>query len=138
VLDPEPILFMQALIEQRAPGTAIENVPVRVGRAEAADKPPFILLENAGELPSRGVPMFLPARVQYTAYGETEDDATLIWRVVRNLLHRSGRVRIDNVVGWLFDEMGMQPREDPHTYWSARFGVMTLYMPDVALGTPGS
>jgi hypothetical protein len=138
-LDPEPILFVQALLEHLAPATAIEDVAVRVGRLEAADAPPVILLENSGDLRSRNLPVFFPARVSVTAYGRTEDEATLIYRVVSNLLHKRGPTRLGDVAMWrAFDETGMQPREDPHTFWSARFGVMAIYMPDVALSTPGS
>lgn len=138
-LDPEPILFLQAWLGQLAPMTAIAGVPVRVSRLEDTDKPPAILLENAGELHDRGLPAFLPARVSFTTYGETEDDAMVLYRTVSNLLHRRGPVRIGDVGMWrAFDETGPQPREDPNTNWPAKFGVIDLYMPDRALTPTGS
>jgi hypothetical protein len=138
-LDPEPVLFVQALLYQLRPNTAIGDVEIRVGRLEREDVPPVILLENAGELSDRSLPAFLPARVSFTTYGRSEDEAILIYRVVHNLLHRRGPTRIENVAMWrAFDETGPQVREDPNTNWTARFGVMGIYMPDVALTPIGS
>lgn len=138
-LDPEPILFMQALYYQLRPATAVADVEARVGRLEPTDKPPVILLENAGALDERSLPIFYPARVSFTTYGRTEDEAMLIYRVVHNFFHKRGVTRIENVAMWdAFDETDMQPREDPNTNWSARFGVMAFYMPDVALTPIGS
>lgn len=134
-LDPEPVLFVQALLISLQSGTAIEDVAIRVGRLESEDVPPVMLLESAGELRHTSVSAFLPARVSFTTYGRTEDEALLLYRATANLLHRRGPTLLDDGVGmWrAFDETGPQPREDPDTTWSARFGVMAIYMPDVAL-----
>lgn len=138
-LDPEPILFMQALFYQLRTGTAAADIEARVGRLEDSDVPPVILLENAGELSLDTLPVFLPARVSFTTFGRTEDEAILIYRVVHNMFHRRGPSRIEDVAMWkALDETGPQPREDPNTNWNARFGVMALYMPDKKLTPIGS
>lgn len=135
-LDPEPVLFIQALVASLKAGTAIEDIEFRVGRLEREDAPPVALLESAGELRLTAVSAYLPARVQLTTYGRTEDEALLLYRTTANLLHRRGPVVLDGVGAWrIFDETGPQPREDPDTNWSARTGTLDVYMPDVALNT---
>lgn len=133
-LPAEPILFAQAFLQARATGTALEGVAVRVGRAEDSDQPPFLLLEQAGEIHDRGLPAYLPARVSVTAFGLDEDQAILLYRAASDLFHRVGPVVIDGVGMWkAFDETGPQPREETNTNWSARYGVIAIYMADVRL-----
>lgn len=133
-LAPEPVLFAQAFLQQFAPDTAIENVPVRVMRLEQDDMPPALLLEPAGEVHERSLPVFLPARVAVVAYALSADAALLLYRTASDLFHRTGPVLIDGIgLFKAFDETGPQPRDEPNTTWHGVFGVIALYMADQAI-----
>lgn len=129
-----PILFAQSVLQADAAGTEIEGVAIRIGRLENTDVAPVILLEDAGWLRDATLPVFLPARISVSAYGNTEWEAMLLLRTATDILHRLTNRVIDGVGCWkVFDETGPQPRDDPNTRWPARFTVVALYMPDVAL-----
>ena len=130
----DPIAFLLALLETDAPGTDLEDVPIRVGRIENDDLPPVVLLEDAGWIGDRYLPVLTPARVSITAYGRSESEASSLLLAARTIYHGQGPRVIDGTGMWkAFDETGPQPRDDPDTHWSARFVVAAIYMPSVVL-----
>ena len=126
--------FVKTILELGADGTALEGVSIRVGRLEPADEPPVGLLETAGAIHDETLPAYLPFRVSMTWYAATPWGADQLYGAATDLLHRAGPLVIDGIGLWrAFDETGPSPRDDANTNWSATFGVVALYMPDVAL-----
>ena len=131
--------FVKTFLEQRANYTVLDGIPIRGGRLEREDVPPALLLEPAGALRHESLPAYLPFRVALTAYGRTDREASEVYATATGLLHRAGKVVIDGVAMWdAFDETGPSPRDDASTSWPATYGVVALYMPDVAIDQGGS
>jgi hypothetical protein len=125
---PDVIAFLRDILVD------VVAVPVRGGRAEPDDAPPFILIEEAGALHDMSLPAYLPFRVAMTCFGSTEREASELWRTTTDTLHRLGPL-IEGGVGMLraYDETGPQPRDQGETRWPARYGIIGLYLVDTNL-----
>ena len=125
---PDVIEFMRTMLASQM------ACPVRGGRAEPSDVPPFIVIEEAGSLRSMYLPVYLPFRIGMTCFGKTEREASELWRTTTDILHGLGPL-IEDGVGMYgaYDETGPQPRDQAETRWPARYGVIGVYLLDMTL-----
>ena len=127
----DPVAALREILLERAIGTSLADVPVHTRRQDA-EPPPFILVGEGGLVHHRSAPVYNPARVGFTAWTLTEEQAVELYLTAAQLLHRYGPVVREGVgVFRIFEETGMQqPFPDPDTGWWRAFGVFDLVMVD--------
>lgn len=135
-VQPDVIAFAIALLED-AGTEELEGVVFRGGKFEPEDDPrvnPIAVLEEAGWIRERGIGLYSPFRMGVTTYAVDERTAAAVYRAVTDYLHRLGPVVRDGVgLHRAYDETGPSPVADPQTRWSARFGVVDMYVADQVL-----
>lgn len=133
-----PTILARAALADVATGTALAGVPVLTNERDEGDAPPYIVLNEAGDLHSGNLQANNPARVGITGVAMTDVAAAALCRTALMLLHEhpGASYTIDELVYSLHgagNETGVQqPLREPDTLWWRAFGVIDIWMADRA------
>lgn len=135
-VQPDVVEFAIGLLADSG-ATGLVGVVLRGGLLEPDDDPrvtPAIVLEEAGWIREHGIGLYSPFRLGIWTYAADERAAAALYRVVTDVFHRAGPVIRDGVgLHRAYDETGASPVSDPATHWSARYGVVAMYLADQLL-----